>query len=40
MSKNDVDDTELWLMDPGTTLEEIDKIANGDDDVSSEDTSV
>lgn len=29
---NEVDDIELWLMDPDTTLEDINKIANGDDD--------
>jgi hypothetical protein len=30
-NNNDVDNVELWLMDPNTTFEEIDSIANGDD---------
>lgn len=25
---NDVDDTEMWLLDPSTTFEDIDRIAN------------
>lgn len=31
---NEVDDIERWLLDPGTELEDIDKIANGGNDES------
>lgn len=36
---NEIDSVERWLLDPETTLEDIERIANGDED-SSEDTSV
>lgn len=28
--RNEVDNIELWLMDPDTTLEDIDEVANGE----------
>lgn len=27
---NEVDETELWLLDPNTTLEDIERIVNGE----------
>lgn len=38
MGKNDVDDVERWLMSPDTTIEDLERIANADEE--SEDTSV
>lgn len=29
---NEVDDTERWLLDLNTTLEEVERIANGNDE--------
>lgn len=36
---NEIDSVERWLLDPETTLEDIERIANGDED-SSKDTPV
>ena len=36
---NEIDPVEQWLLDPETTLEDIERIASGDEDIS-EDTSV
>ena len=31
---NEIDDVERWLLDPTTTLEDIERVANSDEDIS------